>query len=112
VWKEHPILGAGGGEYKAVMSSFHYKTNPDTKNLLPHNQFIRTGMAYGWIGLILLLSGFGIILARRETWTNFPLLLITGLLFVSLLVESNLDRYYALAFFMLFLGINNKLFKE
>ena len=107
LWKQHPIIGLGGGEYKKAMIDFHEKNKVGGKSLLPHNQFIRAGMAYGWIGMILLLSGFGFILARRKTWSNFPLLLIVGLLFVSLLVESNLERYYALAFFMLFLGINS-----
>ena len=109
VWKKHPLLGTGAGEYKSEMTAYHFEHAPGTKNLLPHNQYVRAGMAYGWIGLILLLSGFGIILARRESWFNFLLLLICLLLFISLLVESNLDRYYALAFFMLFLGINSKL---
>lgn len=109
VWKKHPLLGLGAGEYKKEMTAYHFENSPQSKNLLPHNQYIRTGMAYGWVGLILLLSGFGFILARRKTWFNFPLLLVTGLLFISLLVESNLERYYALAFFMLFIGINSRL---
>ncbi len=110
LWKKHPLLGFGAGEYKTAVRQYHVEQGLNNRVLLPHNQYIRAGMAYGWIGLILLLSGFGFIFARKESWTHFPLLLITTFLMVSLLVESNLDRYYALAFFMIFIGLNaNKL---
>jgi len=109
LWKQHPIMGHGAGEYKKAVLDYHIENNIPGRVLLPHNEYVRAGMAYGWIGLILLLSGFGLVLIRRRSWTNLPLLLILLLLLLSLFVESNLERYYALAFFMLFIGINSKI---
>lgn len=109
LWKQKPFFGHGAGEYKKAMHDYYVSKKAEGKELLPHNQYIRTGMAYGWIGLIFLLSGFGFILLRRKSWSNFLLLLISILLAISLIVEANLDRYYALVFFMLFIGINSQL---
>lgn len=109
LWKEHPIVGFGAGEYKQATTDFHKISNTQGKVLLPHNQFIRAGMAYGWIGLILLLSGFGFIFINRKTRSNLLLILIAVMLLFSLFVEANLERYYALAFFMLFIGLNSRI---
>lgn len=109
LWKNHPWLGYGAGQYKQANIDLQEQANVQGKVLLPHNQYVRTGMAYGWLGLILLLSGFGLIFVKQKALQNLPLLIITTLLIFSLFVESNLDRYYALAFFMMFLGINSRI---
>ena len=109
LWKEHPLLGPGAGEYKQAMKGCYTKSDQNGKSLLPHNQFVRSGMAYGWIGVLLLLSGFFIALFYKLGYTNILLILILQIFFFSLFVESSLERYYALVFFFLFIGINSSL---
>lgn len=109
LWKQNIVLGLGAGNYKQEMKNFYLRNNQVGRQLLPHNQWIRTGMAYGLVGVLLLLSAFIIALFKNNGYRNILLILILQLLFFSLLVESNLERYYALVFFFIFIGINAQL---
>lgn len=106
VWKENLLFGQGGGDYKAVVHQYYIDKQLAGKALLPHNQFVRSGLAYGLIGFALLFLSFVLIFLRKLAWKNILLILIAQTLFVSMLVESSLERYYGLVFFFLFLGIN------
>lgn len=105
LWKENLWLGHGAGDYKQVIQEYYQKNAPDRKILFPHNQWVRTGMAYGLIGMIILLSGFLYAIFGHKGYKNLLLLMIFQLFFFSCLVESNLERYYGMVFFFLFIGL-------
>lgn len=105
IWKENKLLGLGAGDYKLAFQNFYKYTNQAGRALLPHNQWIRTGSAYGLVGILFLLSGFVLLLYHKNSYRNLLVILITQLFFFSFLVESNMERYYALVFFLLFIGL-------
>ena len=109
MWKEQALLGHGGGDYKLIAKHFYKRENQAGRVLLPHNQWIRTGMSYGIIGVAILFMSFILVLWRPHARSNILLILILELFFLSLLVESNMERYYALVFFLVFLGMNSRL---
>ena len=106
LWKENVLLGHGAGDYRLRMQAFYNENDQSGRHLLPHNQWVRSGMAYGLFGVLFLLSGFILALFRKKAFHNILLLLILQIFFFSLLVESNIERYYALVFFLIFIGLN------
>lgn len=112
LWKEAIFLGHGAGEYKLALDSYYDKINYQGKRLAPHNQWIRTGMAYGVIGVLLLLASFVYLLSANRGYNQLLLLIISVLFLLSFMVESNMERYYALVFLMLSIGLASRLWDE
>lgn len=106
VWQKSWLFGVGAGDYYIEMEREYKNFGPLAKRLLPHNQFIRTGMAYGLIGNILLLFAMLLPFYKRKQRSNILLIILIGIYLFSFLVESNLERYYIMIFFFLFLGFN------
>lgn len=104
VWSKNWILGAGAGDYNTLVLKEYEKKYSARRKLLPHNQYIRTGIAYGLVGVLLLIVALVLPLFAKSTKRNLLFLLFIALYAISFLVESNLERYYSLGFFLYFFG--------
>lgn len=114
--KANFLLGVGTGdiqnelneEYKRMGKRDLYRD----KELNAHNQFIETSAENGLIGLLLLLSVFGIMLGIAVKNRNILYLMFILIVFISFLFETMLNRLAGLAFFSVFsfllLYVNNK----
>ena len=114
--KENFLLGVGTGdiqyelneEYKRMGKRDLYKDN----ELNAHNQFIETSAENGLIGLLLLLSVFGLMFGIAVTNGNILYLMFILIIFISFLFETMLNRLAGLAFFSVFsfllLYVDNK----
>ncbi|MBI1265830.1 MAG: hypothetical protein GC193_00220 [Cryomorphaceae bacterium] len=101
---EHP-MGVGTGDVTNVLKE-HYLEDGETyaykKELNPHNQFLQSGVEFGWLGMILLIvimvAGFRIALRHRD-FLFFSFLLLLGL---NMLFESFLEVQSGVVFFGFF----------
>lgn len=109
LWKEALIFGHGAGGYKLALDSYYEGIDYQGKRLAPHNQWIRTGMAYGLIGVLILLGAFAYVILANRGYNQLLLLIISTIFILSFMVESNMERYYALVFLMLSLGLASRL---
>ena len=104
--KENFLLGVGTGdiqyelneEYKRMGKRDLYKD----KELNAHNQFIETSAEHGLIGLLLLLSVFGLMVGVAVTNRNILYLMFILIVLISFLFETMLNRLAGLAFFSAF----------
>ncbi len=104
--KKNFVLGVGTGdiqnelneEYKRMGKRDLYKD----KELNAHNQFIETSAENGVIGLLLLLSVFGIMFWVAVTNRNILYFMFILIVFISFLFETMLNRLAGLAFFSVF----------
>lgn len=103
-WANNYILGNGAGDYRKAIEQIYNKKHPGHRKLFPHNQWIRTGVAYGLIGTFCLLSIFIFALSDRANRQNLPFVVLLAIYFVSFLVEANLERYYSFVFFLFMFG--------
>ena len=108
LWKNHKLIGYGAGDYKLAVEDYYANNLQEGRALLPHNQWIRTALAYGLIGCFLLLLSFLIPIFYNNGYKNLLLLLILQIFLLSFMVESNLERYYALVFFLIFIGLSTR----
>ena len=72
------------------------------KELNSHNQFIETTAEHGLIGLLLLLSAFGLMFGVAFTNRNIIYFMFILIVFISFLFETMLNRLAGLAFFSVF----------
>lgn len=95
-------FGVGTGDAKDELykeyrkNSFWYYAD---KELNPHCQFLETGVALGWIGIIILTLLVLSPLAFISTWKNLSYLGFVMAIFVSCLFESYLERQVGVIFF-------------
>jgi len=101
---ENPILGVGTGDMKSVLNEENIKRGlPEyaKDNLNSHNQFLNTGVALGWIGMIVL--GMVFITAFLQNGIEgkraWVLPTIVGIIVVFLLTESGLERQAGVVLF-------------
>jgi hypothetical protein len=106
IWREHPWLGTGFGDLRAVLTDWYTRNVPSLQpyeQLLPSNQFLLYASAAGWISGLLALAAailpLGIRMLRRQPlWIAFHLLSIAGFLY-----EIALETQYGV-FIYAFLG--------
>lgn len=104
VMMEQP-MGVGTGDVTNVLKE-RYLEDGETyaykKELNPHNQFLQSGVEFGWLGIILLtlimLAGFRIALRHRD-FLFFSFLMLIGL---NMLFESFLEVQSGVVFFAFF----------
>lgn len=103
--REHPF-GAGTGDIKhALMDCYKAKnaTEAAARNLNSHCQFLQSGTALGWFGLLLALA---IGLIPLMSFGVDPLLRLFALLYIiNAAVESVLEVQAGVVFMGLFLGL-------
>lgn len=92
--KEHPF-GVGIGDVKDELEvsyrGYGY-TYYAYNNLNPHNQFLQTGIAIGWIGIAILFVFLMLMLYYTFRANHLALFLASLCIFVSCLFESMLER--------------------
>ncbi|MDP4827505.1 MAG: O-antigen ligase family protein, partial [Flavobacteriales bacterium] len=104
VMVEQP-MGVGTGDVTNVLKE-HYLADGESyaykKELNPHNQFLQSGVEFGWLGMVLLMvimaAGFRIALRHRD-FLFFSFLLLLGL---NMLFESFLEVQSGVVFFGFF----------
>jgi len=104
VMVEQP-MGVGTGDVTNVLKE-HYLSDGESyaykKELNPHNQFLQSGVEFGWLGMVLLMvimaAGFRIALRHRD-FLFFSFLLLLGL---NMLFESFLEVQSGVVFFGFF----------
>jgi O-antigen ligase len=101
-----PILGTGAGDAIDEL----LKTYLDNglaiayeRKFNPHNQYLQTLLTLGPVGLILLLSIFGICFLRSYLNKDFSLFLLGIIFGVSMLTESMLERQTGIFLFCVLL---------
>lgn len=101
-------FGVGTGDVKDHLIQ-KYKENGlynlAEKKLNPHNQFLQTGVAIGWMGVIsLILLQIGLIYRGFRT-KNLLLISFVTLCFLNMMFESFLERQAGIVFFSLLIFI-------
>ncbi len=105
VFREHPIIGVGVGDLKQEIYKKYDQLYPDSKKIMPHNQFLSVAAGSGIIGLLLFLVAFCYPFLARRHYRNpfFAILFLT--FFLSFIVENTLENSIGIGFFCLFLGM-------
>lgn len=119
VVEENPWFGAGIGDYKAALLE-SYTRNKFWKGLEEkfnaHNQYLETGMAVGFIGLLLLLCLLFVYVLHTLRHKDYVLLASLLFFALSMVTESMLERAWATVlfcvFFPLFAALNPKQVKS
>jgi len=111
IWKtscriiaEHP-LGVGTGDVKDVLIEQYHKakmSGAEAKRLNAHNQFLQTGIALGFPGLLILLALFAIPAYQCLRQKNFLYLMFLIICGINFLVESMLETQTGVVFFAFF----------
>ncbi|WP_116105203.1 O-antigen ligase family protein [Lewinella sp. IMCC34191] len=103
VWQEHPVLGVGPGNLRAVMDREYARRLPDTPGKRPHNQFVTALAGGGIVGFVLTVGCFLAIGFGAGRWRD-PLFLAVWTMFVlSCLVENTLESSVGVSMFAFFL---------
>jgi O-antigen ligase len=100
IWRAHPILGVGVGDLENEVMAWTQAHHPlHTEHAkLPHNQFLYTLTATGFLGLLLTLLAFGIPLADKRFRHFYVFLAFQIIVFISFLVEYTLETSIGAAF--------------
>lgn len=103
---KHP-LGVGTGDVVHEIMKVYQRDNEEyayRKQMNPHNQFLQAGVAFGWIGVVVLVAIFltGLHLAlKRKDFLFLAFLLLLGM---NMLFESFLEVQSGVVFFAFFYG--------
>jgi len=101
-------FGSGTGDIKhALMQCYTDKGAVEAakRNLNSHSQFLQSGVALGWLGMILLVLLVAVALALAVNSRSVPLAVFVLLFVVNALVESVLEVQAGVVFFALFIGL-------
>lgn len=102
----HP-LGVGTGDVVPELMKIYQRDHEEyafRKKMNPHNQFLQAGVAFGWIGVLMLAAIFlmGLHLAlKRKDFLFLAFLLLLGM---NMLFESFLEVQSGVVFFAFFYG--------
>lgn len=108
LFKAHPILGTGVGNFKEAVKEEYAKHYPDnTGSKMPHNQFLSILASTGIIGLLISLFGMLAPLVYNKNYRYLPLTCFYLMIFSSMMVENTLETSVGLALFMLPILIMN-----
>ncbi|MGB0839552.1 MAG: O-antigen ligase family protein [Chitinophagales bacterium] len=105
IGNQHPVMGVGVGDLPDALNDFYCKNHQTFCNqkLSPHNQYVYTYAAMGWIGLLGLLIGVLTPFFYQKRF-KIPLLAIISLLHLfAFLVEYPLETQIGIAFYLFFL---------
>jgi hypothetical protein len=101
---KHPLKGIGLGDVRNEMATYYkrdFGSLPVTV-LLPHNQFLMTGMAIGIPGILLLLI-LQWVLGRRCYRHDFLSFAFWAMMFFAMMVEPLFETQYGTCMFVFFL---------
>ena len=110
--KENPLIGVGSGEQEYEMQRMYEKQNSvlfKENRVGPHNQILEWGVKYGFIGMVLVLSFF-ILLIKGVGVGDYIYIALLCILFVSMQLESLFERQASIFFITLFIGLGKELF--
>lgn len=107
IFLDNPIAGVGSGDFEkeyARMKPAHWQSTPDSFN--PHNQFLLTAATTGVVGLIALLSIFGVGMSSRYDARTRSMLagFAVVCMFESYLWRSNTSLAFSAMLAVLMLG--------
>ena len=103
VWREHPWLGVGPGNLRAVMNKRYATVLPGKPGKRPHNQFISALAGSGLAGGVVTLGCF-LLLAWPGWRGRLPVYLaVWTVFFLSCLVENTLESSAGVSMFVVFL---------
>lgn len=107
LFRDRPVTG-WGGDMKAAMNQWYAETYPQLETearQLPHNQFVWMLATYGVAGGILFTGLFFYPFLRLKGW-RYPLpAMVTGMFFISFLVEPTLEEQIGAAYYLWLWGI-------
>ncbi len=101
---KNPLSGVGLGDVRNEMKTYYthdYGTQP-VNMLLPHNQFLMTGMAIGIPGLVFLCI-LQLVLLRRCYRHDFLSFVFWCIMFFAMMVEPLYETQYGTCMFVFFL---------
>lgn len=103
IFKKHPIIGVGIGDYKSSFAEeYKQKSSPLylENRLESHQQFLSVLIATGCIGGILFVSIFYFYI--KQTSTNPIAIYFIGIILASFLIEDTLTTLAGMSFFFMF----------
>lgn len=107
VIKEHPLVGVGTGDMKAVMDEQYaarYPEVPEYGRLLPHNQFLTVGLGCGIPAMLIFAAWFFVLLKLvRRRRKSFFFLMVWLILLLQLMIEPVLEVQFGVFVFSFFL---------
>lgn len=92
VWKQNPILGVGIGDVKAECVAIYNQKYQKSKRLVPHNQYLYTGVAFGILGFLIFIGSYGLPLFWNRGYQDPLLLSFFIILSLFCLVERPIER--------------------
>lgn len=104
IWKAHPIVGVGPGNFRAIVHERFTRQYPQRPHaLMPHNQFLYVLAAQGVIGLLIFSVAFLYPLLYRRHYRQ-PHLLAFYLIFIGInMLEHHLENSVGIASFVILL---------
>lgn len=103
IFLDHHFIGVGAGDLRQEMEDrFRQKYPESSKYILPHNQFLTTLAATGFIGFLLFLTAFMHPLLEGRWKRSLLFLNFQVIAFLSFMVENTLENSVGVAFYCLF----------
>ncbi len=102
--KKNPVIGVGAGDVFDIMKTYYDRDFPK-KNvmvLLPHNQFLMTGMGVGVVGMLYLLI-LQWVLFRLSFKRGFLYFAFWCMMFFTMMIEPLYETQYGTCMFLFFL---------
>ncbi len=106
VWADDIWFGAGIGNLKREVNKkyvHHYDFMRFEKRLMPHNQYIRYGAAFGIIGFLIFLFSFYFPLFYNQNYKHVLLLIHYVIVSISFLFEGTLETQLGAAYVLTFI---------
>lgn len=111
IWKQHPILGVGYGDFKAAYDQQYlddHSTLALENRFLSHNQYLGMAVCLGLVGICLFLAIHYFFVKNAFSERNYLALIFAVVVLISYLVEDTLETQTGLAFVSFFLAILHK----
>ena len=103
VWRDHPVIGVGPGNLRAVMDSVYAERLPGIPGKRPHNQFVTALAGGGAVGFLVTAACFAALLFGGGRWRDPLFLGVFAILTLSCLVENTLETSVGATLFPFFL---------
>ena len=105
IFRENPWFGVGAGDVKQVVRERYALRFPKERYTarMPHNQFLRTLVGTGMVGLIIFLLAFFYPLVTGGRYRNLLFLAFYVAIFLSFWMENTFEGNYGISLYLLFL---------
>lgn len=106
IFKAHPVVGKGVGNFKSAVQSHYEQEYPDISALerkMPHNQFLSVLGATGVLGFLFFLGIFLLPIFYQRNHQHWLLLGFYLIVFLSFMVENTIENAMGVGFFIYYL---------